>query len=97
MPNKNLVTESIRHHVLRALERAAATADVCREVSPSLTFRTDGEALLGEWSRPKPGRVVVDRRTFRLYTHDGNAVDPEGVNARAADAVVTAIVEALTR
>ena len=97
MPNKNLVTESIRHHVLRALERAAAPVEVCREVSASLTLRADGETLVAEWSHPCPGRVVVDRRTFRLYAHDRAATDPEGVNAGAADAVVAAIREAVTR
>jgi len=91
MPNKNAVVESIRHHLLRALERAARTSDWSIEVGESFDLVRDGDALHATWLRPMPGRLVVDRKTFQLYSHSRAAGDPAAANEMAADRVVAEI------
>lgn len=99
---KNFVLESIRHHILRGLERVRQTApveelraweDVCR--SFDVTREADG-SLAATWTRPGSGRVPINRKKFALYQRGDlpgslPGRDPAGMNAAAADAVVAEI------
>lgn len=99
---KNLVRESIRHHVLLALTRVREAApseefraweEVCQTFD--ITYAGDG-SLLAVWSKPRPGQVPINRKTFEFYRRGDRpdsfpGDDPFAANLRAADAVVTQI------
>ena len=99
---KDFTLESIRHLVLRALERARLAAPeedrrTWGEISESLDFtRKESAALVAVWTRPRPGTLSVSARRFVLYQRgDASAKpatdDPASLNARAADQVVAEI------
>ena len=103
---KNFVRESIRHHVLRALERTRRCASaqenatwdqVC--ATCDLVRREDG-SLAVTWVRPRPGLVPVNRARFELYRRGdlpekAPTEDPATSNEGAADAVAAAIATEL--
>lgn len=99
---KNLRLESIRHHLLSALEEAGAgrtgrERDLWEQVSRSLQVSQDEQRqIIACWSEPRVGSVTIDRTAFKLYQRGDLPVsisrsDPSTANADAARRVVTEI------
>ena len=95
---KNFAVESIRHHVLRAIERAAQSCGDehragWRALSGSLQVgRTPDGRMELSWSAPSPGSVIVEPKCFTLYRRGDLGLnvatdDPAGNNAAAADRI----------
>lgn len=95
---KNFTVESVRHHVLRAIERAAQS---CAEEHRAGWQALSGNLQMGRtpdgrmelsWSAPRPGSITVEPKCFTLYRRgdlgqDTATDDPVGKNAAAADQV----------
>jgi SAM-dependent methyltransferase len=91
---KNIIVESVRHHVLTAVGRvpesaSSAWVEFCETFD--LT-QEDGGGLKAVWSRPSPGSLTIERAQFELYRRgDAGARtggDPADANRAVADAIV---------
>ena len=99
---KNFFIESIRHHLLRALERMRnafppAERGPLEEVSLTMEIRS-GEVgtVVVYWTQPIPGEVIIKRNLFSLYTRGDlpkkqKVNDPVSRNKEIADEVITKI------
>lgn len=99
---KNFFIESIRHHLLRALERMRnglppAERGPWEEVSLTMEIRS-GEVgtVVVYWTQPSPGEVIIKRNLFSLYTRGDlpkkqKVNDPVARNEEIADEVITKI------
>lgn len=99
---KNFFLESIRHHLLRALERIRnalppAERGPWEEVSLTMEIRS-GEVgtVVVFWTQPSLGEVVIKRNLFNLYARGDlpkkkQIDDPSSRNGRMADEVITRI------
>ena len=99
---KNFFLESIRHHLLRALERIRnmlppAEREPWEKVSLTMEIRS-GEVgtVVIYWTQPSPGEVIIKRNLFSLYTRGDlpkkqKVDDPVSRNEEIADEVITKI------
>ena len=99
---KNFFLESVRHHLLRALERIRnglppAERGPWEEVSLTMEIRS-GEVgtVVVYWTQPSPGEVIIKRNLFSLYTRGDlpkkqKVNDPVARNEEIADEVITKI------
>lgn len=98
MSPKDLFVESVRHHLLRAVERRASgpRAEDWRRLADGLELREEGGGLRASWRSPAPGVLSVERARFRLYERGAKAGgDPAADNRAAADEVAGRIAAEL--
>lgn len=102
---KDMIVESVTHHLLRCLERAAAglppdAARAWRAAADSLSVKREGARLVVSCSAPRGAKLDLDPALFALYRRgDGSAEapigEPRGLNSAAADAAVSALAALL--
>lgn len=96
---KHMAFESIRHHLLRAIERRCAgleATDVSRlaDAAASLVVRRGRTAdqIVASWSRPVAAEIPFPRSRFVLYRRGDlpqpDPGDPYEANVAAADGIV---------
>ena len=103
---KHLAFESIRHHLLRGIERRHAVLDATDAAklalaAASLVVRR-GEAadqIVASWSTPATAEVAFRRSRFVLYKRGDlprlDADDPYEANVAAADTIVDQMLDVL--
>jgi ubiquinone/menaquinone biosynthesis C-methylase UbiE len=99
---KDFALESIRHLLLRSMERARNRAtlgarDDWADLAASLEMaRIDRVRLKASWSRPRAGELAVSPSDFVLYQRGDtprsvSGGDPSGANSHAADRIALEI------
>jgi len=99
---KNFVVESLRHHLLRGLERVRSDCPpedqaAWEQVTDTLSIgKKTGEGLSVTWKLPIPGTLPLSRKAFMLYRRGDLAKEPPSqdpfhTNVEAADRVVSEI------
>lgn len=97
---KNVIRESIRHHLLRAFERAVqaglADSDAVRRLVHSFDVTREGRGFVARWTEPSESALVIDPGAFQLYSRDErNADETARRNADAADAFAAQVIARL--
>lgn len=96
---KHMAFESIRHHLLRAIERRHAVLDATdaatlAQAAASLVVRRGGAAdqIVASWSAPALAELTFPRNRFVLYKRGDlpglESSDPYEANLTAADTIV---------
>lgn len=103
---KNIVLESIKHHLYRALERSTEGANDRSHPTwrhfyetVSVSLEKDGQVKIS-WVKPEPKTLSFDRDKFVLYrrgdmTSAPMADDPKVINQKTADDIVSNIRQEL--
>ena len=103
---KHMAFESIRHHLLRAIERRHAILDAkdatrLERAAASLVVRRGGAAdqIVASWSRPVVAEITFPRSRFVLYRRGDLPTldfgDPYEANVTAADTIVDEMLDLL--
>ena len=99
---KNFVLESIRHHLLRALERTRKTAPLehrqaWEEVSRTLDIKQGQTGtVVARWTKPREGSVIFGKNSLKLYQRadlpaKDPSHDPAQRNTETADTIAAQI------
>ncbi len=103
---KNLIQESLHHHVLQAIQEVSSQSvaeekNIWEAVAQSLIIKNDGSGtFIIEWNHPQPGNITIPARTFSLYQRgdvkSGASSDvPEDKNRKAVKTVIADIFRQL--